>query len=59
MRERILTGLEFMGMRLDRERNRAILAEGRISGEGSGVEVWMIPTDEELQMAREARELLA
>jgi len=53
MRSRICRRLEFLGLRLEDERNRA--ANGRaamqISGEGSEVQVWVIPTDEEREIA--------
>ena len=53
MRSRICRRLYFLGLRLEDERNRA--ANGRaamqISGEGSEVQVWVIPTDEEREIA--------
>jgi len=53
MRSRICRRLAFLGLRLENERNRA--ADGRaamqISAEGSKVKVWMIPTDEEREIA--------
>ena len=53
MRSRICRRLAFLGVRLDEERNRA--ANGRaiqIGGEGSGVPIWVMPTDEEGAIAR-------
>jgi acetate kinase len=55
VRARICAGLEWMGLELDRERNAAAV-EGRagpISREGSRLEAWVIPTDEELLIARD------
>ena len=53
MRSRICRRLYFLGLRLEDERNQA--ANGRaamqISGEGSEVQVWVIPTDEEREIA--------
>ncbi|MGI8783464.1 MAG: acetate/propionate family kinase [Acidobacteriota bacterium] len=53
MRSRICRRLEFLGLRLEDERNRA--ASGRaamqISVEGSVVQIWVIPTDEEREIA--------
>ena len=56
VRERICAGLEWAGLRLDAERNRATVGgrEGRISADGSTLEAWVIPTDEELLIARDA-----
>lgn len=60
MRGRICQGLEFLGMNIDPDKNQA--ADGRsetpIGASGSPVHVWVIPTDEEKQMAREAIALL-
>ncbi|HEY7234988.1 MAG TPA: acetate kinase [Gemmatimonadaceae bacterium] len=55
VRARICDGLQWMGVLIDPERNAAMIdgKEGRIDGEGSRVEVWVIPTDEELLIARD------
>jgi len=55
VRARILNGLEHMGIELDEAANDAIRGgdEGRISREGSPVSVHVIPTDEELLIARD------
>jgi len=58
-RQRICSNLQAFGILLDSERNRAANGrEGRISAPDSKVEVWVIPLDEELQMARAAVRLL-
>jgi acetate kinase len=53
-RARICAGLEFLGVRLDEERNVAATGdrEAAISAEDAPVAVWVIPTDEELEIAR-------
>jgi len=43
-------GLQWLGVSLDQDANQA--ASGRISASASGVEVWVIPTDEEAIIAR-------
>jgi acetate kinase len=55
VRARICDGLQWMGVELDADRNAATVdgKEGRIDREGSRVEVWVIPTDEELLIARD------
>ncbi|HZT43271.1 MAG TPA: acetate kinase [Chthonomonadaceae bacterium] len=60
MRQRICEGLEFLGLRLDAPRNAAAIPPNAapISSEDSAVSVWMIPTNEELQIARETFRLL-
>ncbi len=60
MRGRICAGLEFLGVTLDAAANQH--ADGiamRISTAESAVSVWVIPTDEERQMAREVAGVLA
>jgi len=54
IRERTLTGLEHMGIRIDRERNDAS-EQGirRISADDAEVAVLVIPTNEELEIARQ------
>jgi len=60
VRERICQRLEFLGIQLDAGRNSA--ARGgeavRISDDAAPVHVWMVPTDEECQIAREIAPLI-
>ncbi|WBU36891.1 acetate/propionate family kinase [Homoserinibacter sp. YIM 151385] len=59
LRRRALQGLEFLGIRIDDDRNELdSRAERRISPDGAGVEVLVIPTDEELEIARQALALI-
>lgn len=54
IRSRICAGLEWMGIELDEARNKSVAGgEGRIDAAKSRVEVWVIPTDEELLIARD------
>ncbi|MBM9459348.1 acetate kinase [Nocardioides sp. zg-536] len=54
-----LAGLAGLGIEVDPERNDAVVAEaGVISPDGAGVTVLVVPTDEELAIAREAVALL-
>jgi acetate kinase len=54
VRARICSELEWLGISLDAARNAALTGtEGRIDAEGSRVELWVIPTDEELLIARD------
>jgi acetate kinase len=61
MRQRICQDLQFLGIQLDATRNSQ--ASGKtaqsISADRSPVQVWVVPTDEELQIAREIATLLA
>jgi acetate kinase len=56
IRNRILNNLSFMGVRYDAKANRKNHAI--ISSNDSKVKVFVIPTNEELQIARETKELL-
>ena len=54
VRARICAGMDWLGVSLDSARNAALVgSEGRIDAEGSRVELWVIPTDEELLIARD------
>jgi acetate kinase len=55
VRARICAGLEWMGLELDAERNEGLArgAAGPISRDGARLAAWVIPTDEELLIARD------
>jgi acetate kinase len=60
MRRRIIDGLEGLGMIFDAERNAACTGEeGEISTPESPVKLLVIPTNEELLIARDTYALLA
>lgn len=59
MRQRSTAGLEFMGIKVDEERNRdAFGVEAVISAPDSKVTVAVIPTDEELLVAQDTYEVV-
>ena len=57
IRERICAGLEFLGIRVDPSRNSR--NDALISPDGAGVRVRVIPTNEELIIARACAAMLA
>ncbi len=61
MRWRICQGLEFIGIDLDAARNAAARADTStpIGKPAARAQVWVIPTDEELQIARDVRDMLS
>jgi acetate kinase len=60
LRRRSLAGLEFLGIAIDDDANELeSRAERRISPVGSAVEVLVIPTNEELEIARQTLELVS
>ena len=58
MRARICEGLEFLGVKLDPEKNNVRGKEAIISADDSKVTVWVIPTNEELMIAQDTAELV-
>jgi acetate kinase len=57
-REKICEGLEFMGIEIDKEKNNVRGKEALISKDDSKVEVFVIPTNEELMIARDTELLV-
>lgn len=55
VRARICAGLDWLGAAVDSGRNTTLTggAEGRFDREGSRLQLWVIPTDEELLIARD------
>ena len=59
VREKSCEGLEFMGVEFDKEKNVELNGkEGTISKKNSKVSVWVIPTNEELKIARDTVRLV-
>ncbi len=58
VREGSLSGLEFLGIQLDMEKNRGFRQEGEISKEGSPVKVMVVPTNEELMIALDTETII-
>ena len=60
VRARICNGLKNLGIELDEERNRdAVGTEQRVSTDASPVQIWVVPTNEELVIARDALRVAA
>ena len=58
MRARICEGLEFLGVKIDPEKNNIRGKEAIISTDDSKVTVWVIPTNEELMIAQDTADLV-
>jgi acetate kinase len=58
LREAICAGLERFGIVLDPGLNRDLRGEGRISSSDAAVQIWVVQTDEEVVVSREAFRLL-
>jgi len=60
VRAGICAGLEGLGIQIDSAANEAAVGtEARISTEGASIPVWVVPTNEELVIARDAARLAA
>ena len=58
MRESIVAGLKSLGIKLDPERNNVRGEDKLISSDDSSIKVFVIPTNEELMIARDTKELV-
>ncbi|SHJ95546.1 acetate/propionate family kinase [Paramaledivibacter caminithermalis] len=57
-REAICSGLEFMGIEIDKEKNNVRGKDAIVSTDNSKVKVLVVPTNEELMIAKDTVELL-
>ncbi len=57
VRARCVEGLEFLGVKMDAELNANRGKEMRISAADSKVDIWCVPTNEELEIANDTYEL--
>ena len=58
VREAVCRDMDWAGIRLDPELNQNVNGETRISHTDSRVEIWVVPTNEELVVARQTAELI-
>ena len=58
MRKEACSDLEFLGIKIDNEKNNTRGKEAEISTDDSKVKVWVIPTDEEIVIARDTMALV-
>lgn len=60
VREGVCEDMEFFGIKLDRELNKTVRGElKKISAPDSRVEVWVVPTNEELLIARDTLAMIS
>ena len=58
MRKRILDGMEHMGIVLDDKRNEEVSGkEGTITADDSKIKALVVPTNEELMIARDTKQV--
>jgi acetate kinase len=58
MRSAVCANLDWFGIALDSEKNRTAKGEMALHASTSRVQVWIMPTNEEIVVARQAKELL-
>ena len=58
VRERVLSELGFLGIELDKEANTGCREERCITKAGSKVQAWVVPTNEELLIARDTKAIV-
>ena len=58
VRARAVSGLGFLGAGIDDQRNRAVEGDGEVSAGGSAASVLVVRAREDLEIARQVRELL-
>ncbi len=59
IRETVCRNLDFAGIVLDEQKNKARGNETRVSKDGGKTQIWIVPTNEELIVARQAVEVLS
>ncbi|MBR3282178.1 MAG: acetate kinase, partial [Ruminococcus sp.] len=60
VREAVCENMDFFGIKIDKELNKSIRGKlTKISTPDSKVEVWIVPTNEELLIARDTLELIS
>jgi acetate kinase len=58
VRTEVCQGLEELGIRLDPKLNESAQGEARINAADSRTQIWVLPTNEEIVVARQSRDLL-
>ena len=58
IREHVCRDMQWAGMELDAERNQNVTGETCVSTDDSPIAIWVVPTNEELVVARQTAELI-
>jgi len=56
VRRDVCSGMDYVGLKLDESRNTSVSGETKVSSEMSDIEVWVVPTNEEIVVARQTVE---
>ncbi len=58
IRKMICEKLDWLGVEIDSKKNKADFKEGELSVKNSKVKIWVIPTNEELMIAKEVKKIM-
>ena len=58
VREHVTDGLEFLGIKIDADKNKVRGEERDISADGATVKTFVIPTNEELMIAKDTARIV-
>lgn len=58
VRAAVLDNLQELGIELDQHANANVQGEGKISTDASRTEVWVVPTNEEIVVARQTKQII-
>lgn len=58
IRKAVCTDMQWAGIHLSEERNNAVKEETEIAADDSNVDLWVVPTNEEIVVAKQAAQLL-
>jgi len=58
LREKVCSNLEWAGIRLDSEKNKSASHEAQIQADDSKVQIWVVPTNEEIVVGRQTVEVI-
>ncbi|WP_339612915.1 acetate/propionate family kinase [uncultured Rubinisphaera sp.] len=58
IRQHVCAGFDWAGLKLDESKNQAANGEGSLAAAESKVQIWIVPTNEELVVARQTESLI-
>jgi len=58
IRRLVCQGMTYVGLELDPSKNEAVQGESRLSTDASRIQIWAVPTNEEIVVARQTRDAI-
>lgn len=53
IRRDVCAGMDYVGLKLDESRNARVVGETKVSSDESRIDIWVVPTNEEIVVARQ------